>query len=289
MCSIPRAALEASLYNLMHCDPSLRSAWLAPLWLAPVSLHHASFVNSQLSTIVDPLDPPTILLVHGALGDAEQMRPLADALGELGSVHLVELPGHGRTPLPSDATFGLNLFARTIGDAALQHRVGDRAPLCFGYSMGGYAALTLAATSPDILAGIVTLGTKFEWTPDVAAAGAARLDAALLQAKVPAFAEQLRQRHEDAGGWELLLSRTAAFLTGLGADPILQADTLANIRTPVRLVVGSRDDTVTSPEVERMLSLLPNATMHVLADMPHAIERVAIPLLVDIMRDIPRS
>ncbi len=217
------------------------------------------------------------------------MRPLADALGDVGSVHLVELPGHGQTPLPSTADFGMALFARHIGDAARRHRVGRRAPICFGYSMGGYAALVLASTSPGTLGGVVTLGTKFEWTPTVAAANAARLDASRLQAKVPAFAEQLRQRHEGAGGWELLLARTSQLLTSLGAAPMLTAHTLADVHLPVRLAVGSRDDTVTSLEVERIAPLLPHATMHVLADVPHPIERVPTHLLVDLMRDFPRS
>ncbi len=215
------------------------------------------------------------------------MRPLAAALEHIGSVHVVELPGHGRTLLPAHDTFGIARFAQAIGEAARRHRVGDRAPLCFGYSMGGYAALALAASSPDILGGIVTLGTKFEWTPAVAAGGAARLDAALLLAKVPAFAEQLRQRHEHAGGWELLLARTAQMLTDLGAHPLLTVSTLATVRIPVRLAVGSRDDTVTSLEVERIAPLLSQATAHVLPDAPHPIERVPLPLLVDLMRDFP--
>jgi len=228
-----------------------------------------------------------VLLVHGALGDFKQMRPLAEALGEVGSIHLVELPGHGRTPLPAGDAFGMALFARTIGDAARRHGVGDQAPICLGYSMGGYAALVLASTAPGTLSGVVTLGTKFEWTPTVAAAGAARLDASRLQAKVPAFAEQLRLRHESAGGWQQLLARTAQLLTDLGADPMLTKHTLADVQIPVRLAIGSCDDTVTSLEVEQIAALLPHATMHVLPDVPHPIERVPVHLLVDLVRDLP--
>jgi len=242
-----------------------------------------------VTAAADPHDRPAVLVVHGALGDAEQLRSLADALGEVGSVHRVELPGHGRTPLPSGADFGMALFAGTIGEAAQRYRVGDRPPICFGYSMGGYAALVLASTSPGALGGIVTLGTKFEWTPALAAVAAARLDASLLQAKVPAFAEQLRQRHEGAGGWELMLGRTAQLLVDLGAAPLLTPHSLANIRIPVRLAVGSRDDTVTVHEVEQVAPLLPQATMHVLRDVPHPIERVPMHLLVDLVRNFPRS
>lgn len=214
---------------------------------------------------------------------------MADALGALGTVHLVELPGHGTTALSDDLSFTMALFADTIGNAAGRHRHGKLAPLCFGYSMGGYAALLLEATSPGTLGGIVTLGTRFEWTPDVAAAAASRLDAAMLRAKVPAFAEQLRERHESAGGWELLLARTAHLLTGLGAAPPLTAPRLSKVQIPVRVVVGSRDDTVTPGEAARIASTMPAASAHELLDVPHPVERVPAHLVVRVFRNLTRD
>lgn len=242
-------------------------------------------------------DRPAILLVHGALGGAEQMQPLAAALRDAGTVQLVELPGHGATALADGVAFDLPSFARSIHDAARRHRIGNLAPICFGYSMGGYAALLLEATSPGTLSGIVTLGTKFEWSPDVATAAASRLDVSAIRAKVPAFAEQLRARHERAGGWELVLSRTAQLLIALGSEPLLSASRLATIAAPVRIAIGSRDDTVTAHEAERIASLLAHATVHILHDVPHPIERVpthlvvdlVVDLLADVVRDLPRS
>lgn len=230
-----------------------------------------------------------LLLVHGALGDAEQMRPLADALDAVGRVSRVELPGHGCTPLAADAPFAMARFARAIGDAARDQRGGDDRPICVGYSMGGYAALVLEATQPGTLGGIVTLGTKFEWTPAAAASAAARLDAAVLQAKAPAFADHLRVRHAGAGGWELLLARTARLLTELGEDPLLTAQTLAAVQIPVRVAAGSRDDTLADGEAARLAALLPNAACRLLPDVPHPIERVPTALVVDLLRDFLRD
>ena len=242
-----------------------------------------------MSAYVDPRPQPVILVVHGALGAAAQMKPLASALGALGTVHLVELPGHGTTALRDGDAFDMALFAETIGTAARRHRRGNVSPLCFGYSMGGYAALLLEATLPGTLGGIATLGTKFEWTPGVAAAAAARLDPAVLREKVPTFAEQLRARHEGAGGWELMLARTARMLTGLGATPLLTAQRLSAVRIPVRLVVGSRDDTVTVQEAERVASVMAAAAARELPDVPHPIERVPADLVVDVFRDLTRD
>ena len=52
-----------------------------------------------------------ILVVHGALGSAAQMQPVAEALRTLGKVEIVELPGHGETPLQLGSRFGMDVFA----------------------------------------------------------------------------------------------------------------------------------------------------------------------------------
>ncbi|WP_411279168.1 alpha/beta fold hydrolase [Gemmatimonas sp.] len=230
---------------------------------------------------------PPIVLIHGALGGAAQMLPIADALSAQGDVHCLELPGHGDTPLPDGAPFSMTTFAGALRDDIA--RRGWQQPLVFGYSMGGYVALLLESRSPGMLGGIVTLGTKFEWTPEIAVAAASRLDASVLRAKVPAFADQLRGRHAGAGGWERVLARTTQLLTDLGSDPLLTAPTLAAVQIPVRVGVGSRDDTVTDGEAARLAALLPHASLHVLHDVPHPIERVPASLVVDLFRDLVRD
>lgn len=228
-----------------------------------------------------------IVVLHGALGSAEQMGPVADALAVYGPTHCFELPGHGRTPLTNAAPFSMTTFAHALRDDLT--RRGIEQPIVFGYSMGGYVALLLESLAPGTLGGIVTLGTKVEWTPPIAAAAAARLDAAVLAVKVPAFAEQLRHRHESADGWELMLQRTAALLTDLGSAPLLTAATLANVRIPVCIGVGSRDDTVSGDEAARVAALLPNASAHVLPDVPHPIERVPAQVVIDLLGALARD
>ncbi len=228
-----------------------------------------------------------IVIVHGALGSAAQMQPIADALSAIGKVHCLELPGHGETPLHDTSPFAMHTFADALFDAITSR--GWRQPLVFGYSMGGYVALLLESRSPGTLGGIVTLGTKFEWTPDVAAGAAARLDPAVLQAKAPAFAELLRVRHAGAGGWEQMMTRTAALLVALGAAPLLTAESLAAVKSPVRVAAGARDDTLADGEATRLADLLPNASSAVLPDVPHPIERVPTALVVDLVRDLVRD
>lgn len=224
---------------------------------------------------------PALILVHGALGSGRQLAPLADALGaELQTtVAIVELPGHGQTRATDDE-FRMEAFAASAAGVATAIREpGAPAPVVFGYSMGGYAALVAEANAPGTFSGIVTYGTMFDWTPAVAVAAAARLDPAMMTAKVPAFAEQLRERHAEAGGWEQMLARTASLLRTLGDAPPLTADRLARLACPVQLLVGERDDTVTWEQTARIAGLVPRGTAILVPGAPHPIEKVPVSAL----------
>ena len=216
-----------------------------------------------------------IVLLHGALGAADQLTPLRDALAAHGDapVHLVEFAGHGVTPPApgDDAGYRIERLA-----AHLEGWLDTHAPsgaVLFGYSMGGYVALHLAATRPARVAAVVTLGTKLAWTPEVAAREASRLDPAVLRAKVPRFADALAARHAG-GGWEAVLARTAGLLTALGAHPLLTPDVLATIACPVRVLVGDRDATLPVAECVDAVRALPRGELGVLPGTPHPLEQV---------------
>jgi hypothetical protein len=63
-----------------------------------------------------------------------------------------------------------------------------------------------------------------------------------MQAKVPAFAEQLRQRHAPAD-WTAVVQATAALMHAAGAAPPLSASDLGSITVPVQVLVGAADST----------------------------------------------
>ncbi|MEO5818529.1 MAG: alpha/beta hydrolase [Gemmatimonadaceae bacterium] len=217
-----------------------------------------------------------LYLLHGAVGAADQMLPLERSLAATHDVRRIEFVGHGRTSL-GDRSFTIETFAAQLLEQIDADGV-ERADV-FGYSMGGYVALVLALQQPARVRRIVTLGTKFEWTPDVAAREAGRLDAAKIRAKVPRFAEQLEVRHADAGGWEEILASTASLLTALGDRPRLTAESLARISIPVCIGVGDRDVTVSIDESARVSRQLGTGSLMVLPDTPHPLEQVDEALL----------
>ena len=210
-----------------------------------------------------------LVLLHGALGDTQQLAPLADRVGGDRRVAVIELPGHGATDLHGDR-FGIEAFAEAVLREMTARDI-HRADF-FGYSMGGYVALHLAAVAPDRVTRVATLATKLAWTPEGAARETAMLDAATISAKVPKFAAALEARH-TALGWKTLLGRTADLMRELGSRPVVTADVLATITQPVRIAVGDRDTTVTLDECAVAARQLPNGELEVHPRTPHPFEK----------------
>ncbi len=229
---------------------------------------------------------PTILVAHGALGSAAQMLPVVDALREAFEerhvVEAIELPGHGRTPIADGAHFRLPDFVEHLGRVVAECATP---PWLFGYSMGGYVALALEARTPGSFAGIITLGTKFEWDLASASREADRLDPVVIADKVPRFAAALAARHEEAGGWETVVVRTAALLRDNGRAPLLTSDVLERIGIPVTVAVGSRDETVTIDETQRAADVMRHGRSVVLPDVAHPIERVPPDAITSLVRE----
>ena len=79
----------------------------------------------------------------------------SDALAARGEVHLLDLPGYGRSPRP-DREFSIAdhaaTVARYLADRGLDH------PVVVGHSMGTQVAAQLAADFPDLVDRVVLIG-----------------------------------------------------------------------------------------------------------------------------------
>ena len=214
-----------------------------------------------------------LLLLHGALGARTQFDALRPLLDPAWSVLAPDLEGHGARDLNGGRPFRIEHFAENARDHLAEHGV-TRAAI-FGYSMGGYVALHLAATHPALVSHVVTLGTRLAWTREAAERECAQLDAATLMEKVPRFAVALAERHTGAG-WECVLRETAGLLRALGERPPLTPEVLRAISCPTRLMVGDRDATVTLEEARDAARALPRGELEVLPGTPHPFEKVRL-------------
>jgi pimeloyl-ACP methyl ester carboxylesterase len=216
-----------------------------------------------------------LLLLHGALGSKDQLKPLASALHNSYQIHSFNFGGHGGRPFP-EKTFSIPLFSDQILEY-LQGSGVDRVNI-FGYSMGGYAAMHLAKHHPNKVNKLVTLATKFHWDENTAAREVKMLDGKTIQEKVPAFAAQLQQRHAP-NDWLLLLNKTKQLLIDLGNNNNLKPEDYATITTPALVLLGDRDKMVTLEETLAVYKQLPNAQFGILPGTPHAFEQVNLSLL----------
>lgn len=220
-----------------------------------------------------------ILLLHGAIGTMDQLEPLAERLRENYNVYLFNFPGHGGTAFPA-GDFSISLFSASVV-RYLDEQQLDAVDI-FGYSMGGYVAMHLASLHPERVEKIITLATKFYWDPSIAVKETKMLNAATIELKVPAYAQQLAKLHAPSD-WKIVLEKTKALLTSLGDDNVLQTADFSSIQNECLLLLGENDKMVTREETAAVKDLLPNATFELLSATPHPIEQVDVNKLVAII------
>lgn len=220
-----------------------------------------------------------LILLHGAIGNSQQLTALADALKDAFIIHNIDFPGHGGTAMPP--SFSMELFC----DHVLQYMESntiDKADF-FGYSMGGYVALYLASKHPQYVGKVITLATKFSWSESIAVKEVGMLQPDVIETKVPAFANALKERHAP-NDWKLVLQQTAGLLQSLGENPLLVPGELQKIKQQCLLLLGDSDKMVSAAETQDAADHLPQATMETLPGTPHPIEQVDIAMLAQRVR-----
>ena len=217
-----------------------------------------------------PLDRPPVLLLHGALGAAATMAPLAERLTPHFTVHGLDFRGHGASPDPG-VPLTMELLAEQVAAYVTAH--GLAPARIFGHSLGGYVALQLAEARPALVSRVATLAMKLAWTPEISAQMRRQFDPATIRARAPRVADALAALHTGMG-WEHLLPATSTMLDDLGARPRLTRDVFARITHPVRLGIGDRDTMVTIEETLDAYRALPAGELEVLPATPHPMERV---------------
>ncbi|RYZ27306.1 MAG: alpha/beta hydrolase [Chitinophagaceae bacterium] len=212
-----------------------------------------------------------LLLLHGAIGTKDQMEPLAKSLSKHFLVSTINFSGHGGTAMPDK--FSIPFFAEKVVAWLKQNKI-DRIDI-FGYSMGGYVAMYMAAHYPTFVNKVVTLGTKYNWSPVTAKKEVGMLNPEVIETKLPKFAAQLQQKHLP-NDWKTVLQKTAAMLLQMGENPPLQNKDFETIENEVLLLVGDRDKMVTLEETIDIYRLLKAGCLCVLPTTAHPIELLNI-------------
>ena len=212
---------------------------------------------------------PTIVLLHGALGSERQMEKIADRFKSEYRVLSFNFKGHGgENP---GASFSIQGFVDQMKAFVEENNLSKFS--IFGFSLGGYVALKYAMTKHQEIQEIFTFGTKFNWTKESAAREVQKLNPAILEEKVPQFANLLKQTHGEEN-WTAVLKNTGDLMMSLGAAPSFIEEDLSNITCLVQINIGAEDDMVSIEESEVVANALPNASFKVIAEAPHPIDQL---------------
>ena len=111
----------------------------------PVTLSHLEHPAAQGE------QAPPLLIAHGLFGSARNFNTLGRRLATTRRVVMVDMRNHGAAPWNPD-----NSYPALAGDLAeAVERLCGGCAVVLGHSMGGKAAMTLALTRPELLAGLI--------------------------------------------------------------------------------------------------------------------------------------
>ncbi|MBX3044774.1 MAG: alpha/beta hydrolase [Candidatus Kapabacteria bacterium] len=216
-----------------------------------------------------------IILLHGAIGAAVQFEPIEQRLKSNFGVYKFDFSGHGSRS-EFEGELSIEQFTEDLHNFISEESLFGAD--VFGYSMGGYVALNYASKYPENLSNIMTLATKFDWTPESAAIESKMLNPQKIIDKVPKFAEYLKSLHGEC--WTQLLEKTARMIINIGNNPLINKSKLAEICNHVRISVGDRDKMVSIVESYDAFRNLNKASFAVLPDTEHPIDKINFERLI---------
>jgi pimeloyl-ACP methyl ester carboxylesterase len=210
-----------------------------------------------------------IVLVHGALGCAREVEPLAAALRYYGDVRTPEFIGHGGRALPETLT--IDAIARDLVEYLDREAIGRA--LFVGYSLGGYVALYLARHFPERVAGAVSIAGKFRFDEATVKHWSYLADPDRLRSNGRALVHEKNHAPQD---WIAVARMNSRLFAALGREPELTEADLAAIAAPVMLISSDRDQLVPWSETTDMRRRIPRSHYAMFYGSAHPLP--AIPL-----------
>lgn len=107
-------------------------------------------------------DLPTLVLLHGWGRSLNELRPMGELLAAYCKVVLIDLPGFGLSPLPPEASNnggGWGTYEYSERVKRFFDEFGISSCILVGHSFGGRISVQLAASYPDLVKGIVLIGS----------------------------------------------------------------------------------------------------------------------------------
>ena len=253
----------------------------APRDLSRFHLYKASLSlkaeNLHLETSGPPEAPP-VLLLHGWGSSAHLMHPIALGLADRYRVFNLDLPGHGRSPLP-EAAPGIPEQAALVAERIRQEMTPPVSVV--GHSNGGRIALYLAC-EPDtaplikrlVLISPAGITPVRNWTFYAKRTLARALKAPFALLPAP-LADPCLDWLRHSLLWRMLGSSDYRALEGVMRETFVRTvnfyldDRVHRITVPTLLFWGDRDTAISLQQMRFLESTLPDAGLVILKDAGH--------------------
>lgn len=233
-------------------------------------------------------DQLPVILLHGWANSIETVRPLAQQLSNYSVVHALDLPGHGKSPVPSEV-WGMDEIAEAV-TGYLDSQSIARAHF-IGHSFGGKTAIKLAAVHPERVGKVVLIGASgIRPKPTFKKRMRAlylRLLRYLLRFKNTAWGERIYRE------WYIPRYASRDYLNAGAMTKIFVKTVnqelhreLGEIVNPALLLWGERDDESPPSVGLEMSQLMKNAQLVVLPNQDHfPFLGTSAPLVIKYIRD----
>ncbi len=223
---------------------------------------------------------PALLLLHATLSSSRQLRALADALAERFTVISVDRRGSGRSATDGPAV-PIDVASHVRDLLAIMRNEGLGAATMVGHSYGGCVALELAARHPGVVASV------FVYEPPYGPLASSDAQVRLAQVARETLAADAQGDREGAAlafmagvsGAAAVAALTPAARARIGragqgavADATLlgmNADGLAAIDAPVRIVTGGASDPLYADIAEALVGRIDGASHIRLQGLDH--------------------